>query len=1121
MRNRNYKLNLKKTLIGMLLLFAFVLVGCKEKKTEFQKIFESLNLPTETIADLNLPVEVDGVSINWSSDNYRVINGDGRFIRPDEDVKVTLSAAMNKGTHFEFFEHEVKALGWEEQKINLNSLKDPQGFASINVTNRKNLKDKVLVANNELEFIEHLYDTQDQKDVVIKITKDLNMGAKNIAKLAKAKDPSWDGKDPKKTKYLDGKVFRENTNIPTLHPILLEEGVGQLIIQSRDGLMIYSEEGITIKHMTTHIKGNISKGKSKNIVFRNLHLTGIWEWDEVDRGDYKSLDWDYFTIEDAEDIWLDHLTLGTAYDGLADVKGNTKNITLSWLNLDFGVDDFIKAQFDFLEENRKDYPFYDTLRKDISKETISIVAAGQKKGFNFGNTEGGPNFEEITITMHNIYAKNLQDRFPRLRRGDVHIYNVILDSEELQELKDARMKVISQGLVPTEQGAILMENSSFVGVNEPIKTHQASNLDEDFTGRFKVVNSEYTNQAHYYLGSSGEPGLANPWVRSNNNISSDLDFYFRNYQTLPYEYDSTDANKLSRKFKDNPMGASKIEGFDWLDIKKMDNTTIDRGKKINDKKIEGLNEFNGQVGKPIPIFDITLYNFYTGLKFRDTDFSYYSNASEIDVNVPGKYDITYTFYLFDFPDELVEYTQRINIYDPNDDNVVYDSEIGRPFDNLLSGILKVYESKGTLYYYLSNDPLINNGIVVEQGESIDIKGTTVEFNYVDVTGSKYMHFVVVEDEFTTDLEVYTHEIESEIIVEITNYLGIASMLTAVNSNGRYYKLMNDIDFSELERDILPKLSADNIFRGVFDGSGYTISNLYRHGYGGGLFHTIADGKVKNITFDNVEIDIHSTRIIDDEGVDVGEQKTSARAGIVAGQIKGGLGILDNITIKNSKVISNNNYASILVGKVEGYSSALITNIYVENSQVKQTGEYAGGLIAGIENNTTTSITDIYIDGLEVIERFGEETGHKMIGIVAGRVGTGTHMERIFITNANADTKASIGGLIGKDDRKGQAVDTILKDIYVDLAIKTHSKADGNYFGNLIGNPDKGSGHAPVLLDNVWGSAVETLSSGQSADEEYTIELNELNLAWYKANFQNFLDSGLWEVVGNKIVLKGR
>src|SRR5690606_25129600 len=129
-------------------------------------------------------------------------------------------------------------------------------------------------------------------------------------------------------------------------------------------------------------------------------------------------------------------TFDNVYDGIIDVKEYSENLTLSWSKLNFVPNDFVNLQIDHLEENMNDRPYYKSLRDEgISVEDLKVFASFQKKGFNLGNTTDGTGFESITMTFHHLEVYNLMDRMPRLRKGDVHLYHIIVDNKMLYDLR--------------------------------------------------------------------------------------------------------------------------------------------------------------------------------------------------------------------------------------------------------------------------------------------------------------------------------------------------------------------------------------------------------------------------------------------------------------------------------------------------------------------------------------------------------------------------------------------------------------------------------------------------------------------------------------------------------------
>ncbi len=108
-------------------------------------------------------------------------------------------------------------------------------------------------------------------------------------------------------------------------------------------------------------------------------------------------------------------------------------------------------------------------------------------------------------------------------------------------------------------------------------------------------------------------------------------------------------------------------------------------------------------------------------------------------------------------------------------------------------------------------------------------------------------------------------------------------------------------------------TANNPFKGTFDGQGYSISGVYMKGSADmGMFNRI-------------------TGVVDSEGKTVG-------------------GIIKDVAILNSYVEGTDRVGT-LVGRIAGGSGATIENVYVE-SVVKATGEHVGGFIGTVLSYAT-------------------------------------------------------------------------------------------------------------------------------------------------------------------------
>lgn len=437
----------------------------------------------------------------------------------------------------------------EELPIDYSRLNNPFGFSSLVVTDRSSFKDVLIEVNNEIEFLDALNDPNTK---VIQINSDLSLGSIEVSSFLQQASKTLSG-------YSN--VYRAHSRQPLTHPILLTSGVGQVRLNNRRDLMIYSKTGIKIKHASFQIEG------STNIVIRNIHLSELWEWDEYSEGQYKRNDWDYFSLKNVDGVWFDHLTFDQVYDGIIDLREFSKNITLSWSKLNFNPNDFINTQIDYLENNRNNHPYYDSLRTEgIAVEDLKVFASFQKKGFNLGNTTDGSGFETITMTFHHLEVFNLMDRMPRLRKGDVHVYHMILDNTLLYDyrlkLNSPNLSFVNQGLVSTEGGSILLEHSIYKFVTTPIKNHQDSDPDSKYTGSYQVINSEMIQPNRTYFGSSTDKNTL--WVHTG--VNPTIPYQMRNYESIPYDYELEDVYYLNETLNTYPTGAQTIEALDWLKI---------------------------------------------------------------------------------------------------------------------------------------------------------------------------------------------------------------------------------------------------------------------------------------------------------------------------------------------------------------------------------------------------------------------------------------------------------------------------------------------------------------------------------------------------------------------------
>ncbi|MCF7929921.1 MAG: InlB B-repeat-containing protein [Acholeplasmataceae bacterium] len=539
-----------------------------------QEVYDELTIPfmNDIRSNIIFPHSISNIAITWESSNLDVITNDGVVSRDEnDDIHVGITATLTKAgyTLVKDFEVIVKSL----QSVVLFNQSDYSlsGFAlgNISIPMLSEGQPGYYVVYNELDLMNAINAENSSSNGttaarIIEIRADLNMGYLEVT-----------------NQYGILRNFESHIT-PKMHPILKVSGVGKIIIQDRDGstskynegLVIFSTSGHTIKHASFSIK------RSNNIVIRNLKFDELWEWDEATKGDYDSNDWDYFTLDTIDGIWFDHIELGKSYDGLIDFKAGSdldatvKNATFSYMKLVFEPNLFIQAQFDYLETNKTSYNYYNQMRiAGMTQQEIMEINSFQKKGFLLGGSELRVG-NVFTLTIYNSIIKNLQDRFPRLRGGDVHLFNNIYDATDVYESRNYvlehfpalfaqdiyKRQLTNQMIVTTEGGAVLLENSIVMGVTQVIKSNQVSSDHPLMTGKYKVIDSMYILGDYVFYGSSEDEDT--PFIRSNSEPI--LPFSWTNIVELPYtNYQLVPVNVLEEYLDFAILGTTDLL-FNWL-----------------------------------------------------------------------------------------------------------------------------------------------------------------------------------------------------------------------------------------------------------------------------------------------------------------------------------------------------------------------------------------------------------------------------------------------------------------------------------------------------------------------------------------------------------------------------
>jgi pectate lyase len=305
------------------------------------------------------------------------------------------------------------------------------------------------------------------------------------------------------------------------------------------------------------------------VIIRNLKFDELWEWDESSKGKYDKQGWDFITVDmTSDDVWIDHCTFTKAYDGVVDIKGGTRNVTISWssfLGDDGGPGSFVRRQIDALEEEASPsaHPMYNFLRgRGFTVDDIVDVARSQKKGHLVGANELDPANANHQVTLHHNYYLNMQDRLPRLRAGNAHAFNLLVDNAGAYAAKGRRDAVVAamtpsdaakltgssatysfdvtlNGSISTEGGAVLLEKSQLIGVIYPLRNNQKDATLAQYTGKILALDTLYELGGLVFRGDSTAPGSPLSPVPA-----AELAFSWNGFPTLPYAYTADDPAQL-------------------------------------------------------------------------------------------------------------------------------------------------------------------------------------------------------------------------------------------------------------------------------------------------------------------------------------------------------------------------------------------------------------------------------------------------------------------------------------------------------------------------------------------------------------------------------------------------
>ena len=238
-------------------------------------------------------------------------------------------------------------------------------------------------------------------------------------------------------------------------------------------------------------------------------------------------------------------------------------------------------------------------------------------------------------------------------------------------------------------------------------------------------------------------------------------------------------------------------------------------------------------------------------------------------------------------------------------------------------------------------------------------------------------------------------------------------------------------------------TVETSFQGIFDGKGYSISNLYIDSPSltcNGLFSNISDGaEIKNIKL----LDSKVNGVTEKFGSLVGCAKAKEK------QVT-----LDNITV-TATVNGPSANAGGLIGYSEGTeANKVIVNNITANTNVSVGSAYAGGLI-GTSNNTE-------INNIEITSNVSQ-AGAILGGVVGQAINTNVDGGNVNTTIIGKSGNGGTGGILGSSQTPSS-----IKNLNIKYDITSY-----NIIGGVLGNS---SGYATIDNINVLtGSTIKSSS----------------------------------------------
>ncbi len=230
-------------------------------------------------------------------------------------------------------------------------------------------------------------------------------------------------------------------NEPITNPVLMKTGISDITTKSH--MTIFSPNGATIEH------GAFNNNGVNDVIIRNLCIKGNYEWDDMPEGQQtgstgnnKRYGWNNISNKDCNGIWIDHCTLGVAFDGNLDSK-NSAQVTVTWCEIgvqDVSWDSDLGKTISYMEElyqKGEGFHLYTKYRKEGKTPEDLLEKAAQHKKVSI--VSAGPDDYDVdpldAVTMAYTKYVNGGSRIPAGMMCNAHMFNVWVANENYVDMK--------------------------------------------------------------------------------------------------------------------------------------------------------------------------------------------------------------------------------------------------------------------------------------------------------------------------------------------------------------------------------------------------------------------------------------------------------------------------------------------------------------------------------------------------------------------------------------------------------------------------------------------------------------------------------------------------------------